>query len=247
MKAVRFLATFALLIGFSGIAHAQNGCARLSWGTCDPWVENMNYNGPGTYKLVESMFGVSAPNVGTDTQIRIRHLGREFGPNALPDAWRFDDAGCQAGKLSWNNTALTKLCPAVKGTNASGTAAYLMDTDGSAVLRLVISYDSFTPIATSRYTVSQFMFDQTLSSVGPTPSDKSTCGGVELGETITFDFARVQLATGEVVSLAPCEFDPFVMCAQATWDGGSAPLHSVCNGPVPAEAETWGRVKALYR
>src|SRR5262245_21040195 len=75
MKVTRILAALTLVVGFAGVAHAQ-GCARLTWGpgSCDPWVENKAFAGPGQYTLVLSMFGVSAPNVGTDNQVRVRHL-----------------------------------------------------------------------------------------------------------------------------------------------------------------------------
>jgi hypothetical protein len=242
-----------LLACFAGAAQAQNGCARLSWGPCDPQVEDRAYTGPGKSLLVESMFGVSAPNVGSDTQIRITHVGLSRGPEPLRDAWRFDDAGCQAGRLTWNNNALYKACPAMKGANSSASVVYSIDTDGSAILRLMSSYDAFTPLPTTRYTVWQLTFDFSLTSAGPTPPNHSTCGGAELCEGLSFDFARVRASDGRTLSLEPCDTpDIYAQCAEATWDGGCVPPDyypppGACEHPVATQVETWGRLKALYR
>src|SRR5690349_10770795 len=96
MKAARLLCLLALLVAFSGIAHAQNGCARLSWGSCDPWVENNCWQGPGKYQLVYSVSGVSTPLIGTDTQIGVEAVIREQHCfEGYPDAWRFAAGQCE--------------------------------------------------------------------------------------------------------------------------------------------------------
>ena len=46
MKLLRDL-PFVALIALPTFAHAQNGCARLSWGTCDPWTPNDCWQGRG--------------------------------------------------------------------------------------------------------------------------------------------------------------------------------------------------------
>lgn len=190
MKAARILASLAMLTSLPGAVHAQTGCARLSWGTCDPWVENTNFTGPGTYTLVESVFGVSTPHSGTESQIRIRHS--TLVGDAVPDAWRFDDAGCQtSSRVTYSNTALNKGCPAMKGAGVLTVTQYTVDTDGSAFLFLAITHDGFNPIATARYTTWQVMFDHSLSNVGPSPLDQSTCGGAELCENISLDYAAL--------------------------------------------------------
>src|SRR5262245_38802364 len=84
MKVTRIFAALALVVGVAGVAHAQ--CARLSWGTCDPWVENMNFTAPISYLLVESAQNVALPNVAHDSHL---HIGAFSG--AVPDCWRFDD------------------------------------------------------------------------------------------------------------------------------------------------------------
>lgn len=244
MRWARTLAGCALLLGFAGAAHAQNGCARLSWGTCDPWVEDRNYTGPAVYPLVYSMFGVSAANVGTDSQIRIRHFNFPgAGGYSTPDAWRFDDSGCQGGsQLSLNNNPLSKACPAMKGTNPLTITQYALDVDGSAFLRLAITYDNFTPSASTRYTVWNILFDHSFSTVGPSDPG-NTCGGAELCENFSFDFAGVLAVTGQLINLPACDRDVYYGAFDGTvalWNGGCVIFD-------PAEPTTWGKVKAHYR
>ena len=240
MTAARLLGSLAILTTISGVAHAQNGCARLSWNTCDPSVLNSNFVGPGKYTMIESVFGLGTPNVGTDSQIRLRS-------SAFSDAWRFDDDGCQSGRLALNNNAFSKSCPAMKGANPHTNTHYIIDPDGSAVLRLAISYDAFSPVATTHYVLWQIVFDHSLSNAGETPPDHSTCGGAEVCEEFYFDFVKVFTTTGQGLYLPGCDQNPLT-CTDATWNGGcinDGPFGG-CS-PVPADTRTWGRVRATYR
>lgn len=250
MKAARLLCSLALLVGFFGIAHAQNGCVRLSWGTCDPLVEDRYYSGPTVYTLVESVFGVSAANLGTDTWIRIFRLYEPGGMiGLLPDAWRFDDAGCQpGGQLAISSNPFNKSCPAMKGANPSSAATYVINSDNTAYLRLMSSYDSFTPLPTTRYTVLQVIFDHTYSSPGPTPPDHSTCGGVDGCVNFLVERSDLIIASDQRLPLAPCDQNPF-KCWSVSWNGGcESPDQAGCTDPpVPSQLGTWGRVKSLYR
>ena len=60
MRLARILVALAMLVVGSGNSFAQNGCARLSWGTCDPWNEDRNFNGPGVNLMVQLVFGGGA-------------------------------------------------------------------------------------------------------------------------------------------------------------------------------------------
>lgn len=242
MKAVRLLAAVALLASLSGAAHAQTGCARLSWNTCDPWVLNQNFVSPGQYRLVESVYGLGTPNVGTDTQIQIWWHTSPY----IPDAWRFDDGGCQSGRMTVSNANFSKSCPAMKGTNTQVNAYYVVDPNGRATIRLAIAYDPVAPIATGRYALWQVTFDHSLSAVGPTPADQSSCGYADACGLMSFDFVRVFTTTGQVLSLPGCD----VPCFDAAWNAtgycADWPPYFQCF-PVPTQAQTWGRVRATYR
>lgn len=242
MKVTRILAALTLVAGFAGTAHAQHGCARLSWGTCDPQVQDRAFTTATPYLLVYSIFGSPDANVGTDSQIRIRHLNEPGGTQAAtPDAWRFDDAGCQTGsQLVLNNNALSKACPAYKGLNSLVITQYAPDVDGSCFLRLAITYDNFTPSAATRYTVWQITFDHTFSVAGPsTPG--LTCGGAELCENLSFDFAGVLGLTGIQYNIPNCDPNPAGTPSEteATWNGG-------CQQGVAAVPTTWGKLKGMY-
>jgi hypothetical protein len=183
------------------------------------------------------------PNVGTDTQIRIDFGDAANGP--VPDAWRFDAAGCQsASRLSITNQALNQSCPSM-GSNALTTAQYLID-GLDALLRLTTTYDEFIPDAATRYTVWQIVFDHTYDIVGP--SGGGLCGGAEKGANFRFDFAQVIEPGGHRIDLGPCDVNQFFYCGYVTWMGGAYyPEAGGGCGSIPILPATWGRVRATYR
>jgi hypothetical protein len=244
MKVTRILAALALVVGFAGTAHAQHGCARLSWGTCDPQVQDRSFTTAGPYLMVYSIFGSPDGNVGTDSQVRIRHLNEPGGSQAgTPDSWRFDDTGCQTGSqlTLTSNKALSKACPLYSGTNPLTITQFAMDVDGSMFMRLAITYDNFNPVATTRYTAWQITFDHTFSVAGPSAPDGSNCGGAELCENFSFDFAGVLGLDGIQHNIPDCDVAPAGTPAntEATWNGG-------CQGPVATAPVTWGKLKGMY-
>jgi hypothetical protein len=252
MKAARPLCSLALLVGFSGIAHAQNGCARLSWDTCDPWVQDKFGFGGGIYRVVESLYGLSGTTVGTETQIRI-----SFGDpaNGAPDAWRFDNAGCQTlSRLSATNSSTDPACPAM-GSNPVSSIQCWYDSDNNdyfmrnaLLLRLTTTFDEFAPSAATRYTAWQIAFDHSHSKFGPTSSDKSYCGNLEQGANFLIDYARTITSTGQQVDLASCDVNQFFYCGYITWDGGAYWTEAGGNcGPVRTLPATWGKLKGMYR
>jgi hypothetical protein len=247
MKVTRILAALALMSCIAGVAQAQNGCARLSWGSCNPWVENMNYNpllSPQNYTLNLSMFGISAANVGTDNQIRIRHLEKVGNTvsSAVPDAWRFDDPGCQTvdgAVVGYNNNTAVG-CVVLRGTASQLLTAYQLDLDGSAFVRLTETWNqaATAPVPTTRYSLFNVIFDQSLGAVGP--GDPSTCGGVDLCENFSIDFAHILASTGFELATTNCDSDPLLPPGTvATWNGG-------CQQPVSAQSATWGKLKGMY-
>jgi len=242
MKVTRILAALALVVGFAGTAHAQHGCARLSWGSCDPQNFDKTYSPSQlTYQMVYSIFGSPDGNVGTDSQVRIRHLNPDGSQGLSPDSWRFDDAGCQTGtQLTLSNNPFSKLCPAFKGTNPLTITQYAPDVDGSDFLRLAITYDNFQPVATTRYTVWLITFDHTFSNIGPS-NPGLTCGGVEECENFSFDFAGVLGLDGIQHNIPNCDLTPAGLPAgtEASWNGG-------CAGPVATLPATWGKLKGMY-
>lgn len=259
MRAARLLASLAILASLSGVAYAQDGCARLSWESCDPWHETGCYFGQAKYRLVYSVYGVSAPNIGTDSNIHV--FGEHTcGLGPVPDAWRFDDSGCQgSGRISFSTDAFAPDCPAMKSTNQQIITNVSQDSYGELDIRLATIYDAVTPDPSKRYTLWVITFDLTHADVGPTPADHSSCGGVEEGLTLALSTAYVLRTTGFVLDLPACDLDPVFPDAGrrpfAYWNREfyicgpqSRPSRSAGNcQPVASEALTWGRVRATYR
>src|SRR2546426_4960553 len=127
VRVARVPIALVLLFGLHGAAHAQAGCYRLSWGTCDPWARLSCFQGPGKYRLVLSGSGITSPNIGTDFNLHITFPCSQ----SIPDAWRFDDPGCQTGsRLSLSSDALDSSCPVLRGPVLQEITNYSLNSDG---------------------------------------------------------------------------------------------------------------------
>lgn len=236
------------MLAFVGSAAAQP-TIRLSWNGCDPQTLNKNYSAPAVYTLVASASNVSDGNYGHDLTLVI-------GP-AVPDAWRFDDGGCQSGQLTYLTSAVNKAtCPTLNGANALLITQFVYDhTAGKAQLRATITYDPVFPVVSTRYTLWQFKFDHSLSIAG-TDADPSTCDGAGNLLAIAVQEARLSALDGRSVILVP-EFGGVVtwnsQLGQTQMAGGNSVIrergYSV-EGHIladPVAGATWARLKASYR
>jgi hypothetical protein len=209
-------------------------------------VENANFGSQATgiYNLVESEIGVGDANVAHDSNV---HIGAFSGP--IPDAWRFDDTGCQTGsQINIASSALSKACPLLKGPAPLPITNFFVDPGtGEADIRLSVAYDTFTPLGTTRYTLWQVQFNHSFSSAGPTPPDQSTCGGADLCENLNLTYAFLLTTANTHDNLTSCDTDPAYPAGVfpgpspagfATWNGG-------CH-PVAVQPSTWGHLKGLY-
>jgi len=264
MRSVRLLAALALLAIASSAAHAQNGCVRLSWGSCDTWNENGCWQGPGKYQLVLSVFGMSTPNLGNDCNIRFDR-GNACGPSGCGaygtlDAWRFDDAGCEgSARLALSSDAFEPACPAMRGAHPDAITNVSTDAGGYVNTRMSVSYDSITPDPARRYTLWVLTFDLTHASEGPTPAGGSTCGCVDACQNFFVNqCVFLNTSTNTLYSPSKCDNDAvyfyWTPSEVATWNGGCVgdcftpnSKTTACVGPVPAQPPTWGHLKALYR
>lgn len=83
-----------ILSSVSTPLRAGTGFVRLTWNECDPITQNLNFTGPGQIAtLIVSVTGSDHVNRGHRVKVAIRNLAAA----GFPDAWRFDDAGCQSG------------------------------------------------------------------------------------------------------------------------------------------------------
>lgn len=237
-----FAVTVTAICAAASAGWAQAPQLRLSWGTCSPQVINADF-AASTFNLVVSTRNLTAAdaNVGTDLTLFV-------GPN-VPEAWRFDDAGCQTGsQIVFSAAALSKACPVMKGANSLTITNAAYDAAGVAGprlnIRLAITYDTFTPAPGTEYTLWQVAFNHTFSTAG-TDADPNTCDNGSLpqciGATLGTDPVNPSIllaATGiPVPFLYALPTDQYV-----TWNSAVG-----CPGSVPALPATWGKVKGLYR
>src|SRR5262249_27673628 len=107
------------------------GHSQLSWEVCTPQNWNQTFNGPGTYHLIVTVQGVSSANVGHHTELVIQRPG-------IPDAWRFDDGGCQGLSRVHADAVAVTGCPPMVGSNPVVLLSSAFDGSvyGSELIRL---------------------------------------------------------------------------------------------------------------
>jgi len=240
-----FAVTVTAICAIASAGWAQAPQLRLSWGTCSPQVANADF-AVTTFNLVVSARNLTAAdaNVGTDVTVYV-------GPN-VPEAWRFDDAGCQTGsQITFNAAALSKACPVMKGANSLTITNAAYDAAGlngpRLNIRLAITYDTFTPAPGTEYTLWQVGFIHAFTA-GGTDGDPNTCDNGSLAQCIGATNGVTDPNTNPSILLAatgiPVPFQYAVPADQfVTWNGAV----SGCPGIVPALPATWGKVKGLYR
>jgi len=246
MFAVSAAATAA--IATAGWAQPQ---ALLSWGlntactTPTPTVVTNNdfTAGPGIYSLYIALKNVVDNNSAYDVRLMI-------GPNC-PDAWRFDDAGCQlAPQVAITQTGNGKTaCPVLRGTAPLPLTGTFYDASGGPngrlEIRLAVAYDVFTPTLgpNQYYMLWTLAFDHSVSVVGTSP-DANHCGGAEVPQclAISEDPGKESFLLNDQNQHENFTYinphDQYI-----TWAAASN-----CPGTVvPTQPATWGRVKGLYR
>lgn len=226
-----------LLVALAPASWAQNPQAVISWGTsCPTVVKNMNFTGPGAYRLWVAIKNLTPAdqNVGVDLWL--------FAGTPVPDAWRFDDIGCQTQtRIASNNLPNTKACPAMLGTNPLSITGVEYDVaTHRESLRFVYTYDAFTPATGITYTMWNIIFDHSHSVAG-SDADPTTCDNagaplsIAISDPSDVDHQSYVLTTANVSE--PLHFaDPSDQ--SVTWNGEQ---------PIATQPTTWGRIKSEYR
>ena len=240
---MRKLLTGMMILGAlatAGTSQAANGTVDLSWDVCSPPVTDKTTTAPGTYMMVASELG----NDMFTTGYQIRAIYGDDTQN-VPDAWRFDAAGCQGtGFVTLNHlppAALSKVCPPFQQTAASlqiKDVAFTPPTDPYSVntMRIVLAnaYPSgVTANPATRYFLISAIFDHTFSVVGAgTPG--STCGGFEKSICIKLSVAEFIDSNGAAQNFGRGN-------SVLTFNGAAA-----CPA-IPTRQQTWGQIKGQYR
>ena len=237
-----FVAWLAL-VAVAPTASAASGVIDLSWHTCSPVVPHVENPDPERVLfLVASVLG----NDETHDAYQLKFILASPGLT-IPDAWRFDAAGCQEpGMLTIHNQSpalLVKACPSFQGpTFSTQVKSYslVVGEDGSPLMQGVLSSSyptGRTAVASQRYFLGAFLFDHTFSVPGPT-TPGTDCGGFE-----TPMVAELLMGTID---------DAWQTSYRRRSDQQHVPFvpgntRVTVNGSVPAAGPTWGGIKAAYR
>jgi hypothetical protein len=241
------LVTLALLSLGAIPSRAANGVVAMNWDGCTGPVTK-SASAPGVFSIYVSVLGIDIPHKAYDIKV---YYGDEF--RQVPDAWRFDEAGCQGAGTS----ALlidprppftdSETCPAFMGNAESviqiKQIGYPPPSDPfpSTLIRMVLvnaypnGVSSVDPL--TRYHLGRFMFDHYWSVEG-TGTPGLTCGGLET--PICF-----KLLNAVFLDMNGNEI-PFDRTGPTTITMNDAQSTS-CAAFVPARPTTWGRLKRQYR
>jgi hypothetical protein len=232
-----FLVSIVVLV--ASPAHA-GGNVRLSWDSC---------TGPLT-KAVTAGSRVSVwASVQGQTDAHLAYQVRiEIAPSsgtALPDAWRFDPAGCQGSNfltIDHLPPGGTSGCPAFQG-NAQSLQIKDYSIDPATGRAIVVCADAYpagtaAPNPGTRYFLTRVVFDHTYSTAGAT-SPGNGCGGVE--EAVCFLLRKAEW----VGAADQLEYEWGL--DQAFLAANDPNLATCSNGQIPFKASTWGSLKAQYR
>jgi hypothetical protein len=225
------------ILAVAGVSHAAVGTVSMTWDGCTgPVDKTTNVGGP--YALFLTVIGQDEPHKAYDVRFLYGNASQE-----VPDAWRFDAAGCEGSTLIQQNVA-TKTCPGFM-QSAPGLQIRKVqfsppsDPYVTSLMQVLLANSYNAGVTTvdpnTRYLLEQVVFDLS-AAVDGAGSPPATCGGFE--QTMCF---RLTLATW--LDLNGSEHY-FVL--------EDFNLHASFNGPSPcafspARATTWGSVKNQYR
>jgi hypothetical protein len=233
--AALLMAIAALWLGFAAPADAQ-AFIDMNWSGCfgvAATVTNVNYTTAANYDLYISAIGLdAAPGElywGHDVSVLI-------GPN-LPDAWRFDPAGCETTnfvEVGYLNTGVAG-CGGLRNGEDVPINTYTYDAiTGVAEIEGSDAYAAAggrLAVPTTTYLLYRFRF----------PLDESICAGT--AQKICFAGKRNDFAVGTEPATAHLYNPPWrTVWASFNDDGNTLPCPAV-----PTNPSTWGRLKGLYR
>jgi len=221
--------------------HDALGAARvhLSWDACPSALDDIEVAPGDGCRIALWVTGQEEPQRGYAARLVL-----VAGSGAFPDAWRFDEGGCQPEGMvaiyPFGPPTPTTGCRSLfsGGANPSWAAQFSYDPlDSHAYIDVTVDYGSVSgaPNPTSSYWLIHAIFDHFYSAAGS--SGSGTCGGVT--ESIC-----VRMQHGYYVSEDGSHVD---------WSSEDDILHSGLVGSsqacsaVPARATTWGTIKSQYR
>ena len=238
LLAISFAAPLALA------APAGATTIELSWSTCNPIVTTYTPTGPAEnpdpiYLFVNGV-GQEATHTGFEFRVNLENMGA-----TLPDAWRFDAAGCQGpSQIVLHTFSLVKACPTFQGSNPTTTFSFGYEPNsfpgppGAPPFRFALKVSNryaakAPPAGGAMQTLARVTFLHDFSVAGPT-NPGFVCGGFEENVCVSLhpEGARWFDASGSPVDFVPGQ--------------ASVYFRGDCR-PVPAAPSTWGLIKGQYR
>ena len=236
---MRALATIACGVVLGACSFASPGSAApsawLNWGNCSAPFTNLTqtFGGPGVYHEVVSASDFSGTVTGYVLKLVVQADNLyNFPSSPLPDAWRFDPAGCQAGHLAItpDHSGCNALAPA--GAFSSVSASYVGQ---QLVISYAVTFPGYVPDPATTFVLADVAYDHALSVVGTPPTG---CGGVDrqacfkILQATWLDSYSVAHAIG-FETFTGLEWQPNVGLG--------------CLGDLPVRGSSWGSLKTLYR
>ena len=242
------------IVGVGGLvrdAFPAHGTVSLSWDSCAPIVTNIESPAPGPVNLFVSVTGNDQTHKAYEVHLLIHGTDDQ-----VPDAWRFDAAGCQRmariAMYGLPPTFVAKSCPAFSGAAPSvlqireykfvpqESYPYYHFPSTWMVCTFASAYPAGnTTIASQRYHLVNIVFDHTSSIAGP-DSPLLSCGGFERPLILTLGWYRSMFENGLLALYQRSDGPEFRFDR-----GGNETV--VVNGSLPAVGTTWGQVKSAYR
>jgi hypothetical protein len=190
----------------------------------------MQFSQPGTYTQVLTLSNFGESVTGIEVEIMPFFRDERGCPTTTPDAWRFDNLGCQQGRFSIGFVSAAEACPMFGGSNRQTDAVFT--SDDQPRVHVKTTFGKVSPSPDSTYTVMSIAYDHTSSTAGP--SHDGLCGGVERSVCFQLQVATYQRPDGSTGSI-PC-------CDAIVWQAADG-----CSFCDAALSSSWGKVKAIYR
>jgi hypothetical protein len=261
-----------------GVAQAPSasadGTISISWdrpaGPGQPPITWRTFDGPGPIDVYVTLNGMSSSIQAQEVSLVMStNPFCVFNRDTIPDAWRFDEGGCQAGRSCFTGKGLREL---LGGQPLEPGYLSISDVAGSPdlqTIRFVLAelYPAVMhPDPTKSYTLFHLRLDHGLSVAGP--STGSGCGHAD--DEVYLALSRASYLDSEGNEIPWTWTYPDWIGSKGASDArahgvlcthSEAPSPSLlsrfgdtiqsaldpCDLPVPTDATSWGRLKSVYR
>lgn len=269
--ALAFAAELALPV--QGVAQVPaHPTLDLHWNRPDGHYKR-NFEGPGPVDIYVTLRGLREPITAHQIWLTVTwDYWGHTGDKPLPDAWRFDPDGCQAGRACMQTGQLSPYLsgPPTSEARELGLVEYDEGTHRLRVGMAEIYGRTAVLDPESTYTVLRLRFDHSFSVAGDSATSAGSCTGA--GEWLHIGFNSARRSSYIDVNGVEHPFDmgqEFLYWNAPPWLGARTPPSDElaaeglpdlfsgrsgsllalprCDVPVPAHATTWGRLKSNYR